>query len=319
MGKLALLSLIIASLFVAQSVYWVIRYSGERKQLELRRRLQEVGETSREENRLLRMGRLAKSDKLNSFLGTFGSFEGLSRLLHQTDLDWTVAQVLGYGLAFSGLGAIAGLVLKSLPGTIAFFGLGASIPYLVILQARNKRSFEISKQLPEALDMLCRSVRAGHAIPTAIKLAAQELPTPIATEFGRCYEEQVLGAAVDRAIMNMTARVPNNLDLKIFAVSVTVQAQVGGNIAEIMERIAETIRERYKFYGQLRALTAEGRISGMILGALPWVVMGIIWIVQRKYLVDFFSQPLGKLMALGALCLWLLGILWMRKIAKVEV
>jgi tight adherence protein B len=184
---------------------------------------------------------------------------------------------------------------------------------------RDRRSFTISRQLPEALDMLVRSLRAGHAVPTAIKLAAQELPTPIATEFGRCYEEQALGTTVEQAIFNMTDRVPKNMDLRIFAVSVSVQGQVGGNAAEMLERIAETIRERFKFYGSLRALTAEGRISGLILGSMPWLVMVAIWVIRSEYLQDFFAHPVGKMMGLCAFCTWLAGILWMKRIVKVEV
>jgi tight adherence protein B len=320
MERIVLFAQIVATLFFVQAVYWMVRYIGDRRQAELRRRLKHAGEAvDKEENRLLRQERLAHSLAMHKFLASIGRFQKISELIVQTDLDWTVAQVLGYALALGGIGFLIGVIMGSLVPAIALSLLGAAVPYFVLTISRDRRSHQISQQLPEALDMLTRSLRSGHAMPTAIKLASQELPLPVATEFGRCYEEQSLGATLERSILNMTKRVPQNLDLKIFAVTVTVQGQVGGNIAEILERIAETIRERYKFYGRLRALTAEGRLSALILGSIPWVVMGTLWVVQKQYLQDFFAHEAGKMMAGFGFFLWLFGILWMRKITQVEV
>jgi tight adherence protein B len=319
MERLILICLVVASLFLAQGVYWLIRYAYDRKRQELRRRLDHAGEVDSSHGRLLREDRLARSDKLHRLLMSIGRFDRHARLLAQTDLEWTVARVLTYAGALALLGGVLGLLSRSILLAIVLAALGAALPYWTLIIQRDRRSRAISEQLPDALEMLVRSLRAGHAIPTAIKLSAQELPTPIATELGRCYEEHALGASIEQAVFNVTSRVPANLDLKIFAVTIAVQGQVGGNAAETLENIAATIRERYKFYGQLRALTAEGRLSGWILGSMPWLVLVALWVTRRDYLELFFASPLGKLMSAGAFGLWVIGLLWMRKIAKVEV
>lgn len=320
MSNVLLLTLILATLFVAEAVYWFIRYFGERKQADLRRRLREVGgEIQTGGGLMLKAGRLAKSESLAATMGSSKTLLSLEKLLMQSDLDWTVAGLLAY----SAIGAIVGLMLgaitRSAVGGLGLALIGAAIPFLLVARSRSKRSQEISRQLPEALDMIVRSLRAGHALPTSIKLAAHELPTPIATEFGRAYEETVLGESLEQATLNIAERVPGNLDLRIFAVSLVITKQTGGNLAEMLEKIGTTIRERYKFYGHLRALTAEGRMSGVILGALPWVVLLVVWMTRRQYLADFWADPLGKWMAAGGVMLWITGVIWMKKMIKVEV
>ena len=319
MSKFLLLTLILSTLFVAEAIYWVIRYFGERRQSDLRRRLRQVGAQVEGGGLMLRASRLAKSDQLKSLLGSNNVFLNLEQLLLQSNLEWTVAALLAYSLVGAIVGLMLGALARSGTAGVLCMSAGAALPFLIVVRSRTKRSQEISRQLPEALDMIVRSLRAGHALPTSIKLAAHELPTPIATEFGRAYEETVLGESLEQATLNMAGRVPGNLDLRIFAVSLVITKQTGGNLAEMLDKIATTIRERYKFYGHLRALTAEGRMSGVILGALPWVVLVVIWMTRRKYLQEFWDDPMGKWMAAGGMMLWITGVVWMKRMTKVEV
>jgi tight adherence protein B len=218
-----------------------------------------------------------------------------------------------------GLTAALMLVLHNNP-MLGLIGvpLGLAVPPLLVYNARARRSQKLSEQLPDALDMMVRSLRAGHGISSGFKLVAQEMAPPIAVEFGRCFEEQNLGVEFREAVRHMTERVPDNLDLKIFAVSVVIQHETGGNLVEILEQIANTIRERFKFYGKLRALTAEGKISGYILGALPFVCLLVVALARPFYLIPLVADPIGRGLVVFGLVSWGLGALLMRALIRVE-
>ena len=310
---------LILTFFLVEAAYWMARYMSERKQADLRRRLRAVGSQAEGGALLLRASRMAGSDQLKRLLESNPVFVSLEKLLVQSTLDWTVAGLLAYSIVGATVGIMLGGIVRSFVAGLLCVGFGASLPFLMVVRSRSKRSQEISRQLPEALEMIVRSLRAGHALPTSIKLAAHELPTPIATEFGRAYEETILGESLEQATLNMAERVPGNLDLRIFAVSLVITKQTGGNLSEMLDKIGGTIRERYRFYGHLRALTAEGRMSGVILGALPWVVLIVVWLTRRKYLEEFWADPMGKGMAVGGILLWITGVLWMKQMTKVEV
>ena len=142
--------------------------------------------------------------------------------------------------------------------------------------------------------MMARSLRAGHALSSAFKMVATEMPTPVSIEFARAFEAQELGMPFEKAVADMTRRAPDNQDLKIFALSVIVQKETGGNLVEIIEKIAETVRGREKFQGKLRGLTAEGRMSSYVVGALPFVSLLVHAVtINREYLMPLFNEPVG--------------------------
>ena len=167
--------------------------------------------------------------------------------------------------------------------------------------------------------MMARSLKAGHALPAAFQVVAGEMPQPISIEFARAFEEQKLGRSLEEAVQQMSGRAPDNGDLKIFAVSTVIQRETGGNLAEILEKIAETIRERYRFFGKLRSLTAEGKVSGLILGSLPIGVALLISMTNRNYFVRLFDNPKGQLIFAFAIVSWLAGIFWMWRLTKMEI
>ena len=204
------------------------------------------------------------------------------------------------------------IVLGLLVGLVA-----AALPLGRVLQARAHRCRRVSDQLPDALEMMARSLRAGHALSAAFKLVASEAPAPVAVEFGKAFEQQNLGMPLDQAVVAMAQRVPGNADLRIFAVSVLVQHETGGNLVEVLEKIAETIRERYRFYGKLRALTAEGRLGGLILGGLPFVVAALLCMVNPGYMSELTTGT-GQMILVAGTLSWLCGVTWMYRIAQVE-
>jgi tight adherence protein B len=300
----------------AEAIYYFIRYLNEARGEALKQRLRIVGSEDAGVQ-ILRRRRLASSALLNDLLSGFETVEKLEKLLDQTDLEYSVAQVLGYVVGLAVLGLALGLVLHSgLLALVMMLLLGA-LPLVVIVQARQLRARRISDQLPDALEMMARAIRAGHALPSSFKLVAQECPAPVAVEFAKAYEQQNLGLPFEQAVVNMTERVPSNLDLKLFAVSVMIQKETGGNLVEVLESISDTMRERFKFYSKLRALTAEGRISGWILGALPVAVALLIYVTNRGYLLEL-RDGIGKQILIGGVSLWTFGILWIRRLSQVE-
>ncbi|HEX9052690.1 MAG TPA: type II secretion system F family protein, partial [Anaeromyxobacter sp.] len=222
------------------------------------------------------------------------------------------------GMALAALAGAAALRLGA-AGAIVLPPAGGALPVLLLLARRSRRSRRLSEQLPEALDMMSRSLRAGHALPSAFQVVAGEMPQPIAIEFARAFEEQKLGLSLEQAVVQMSARAPGNGDLKIFAVSAVIQRETGGNLAEILDKIAGTIRERYKFYGKLRALTAEGRASGLVLGALPIGVGALLSTTNPAYFGKLLDNAKGQTILAVAAALWLLGVFSLHRLTKLEL
>jgi len=302
-----------------EGLFHLLRYLSERRAAELKRRLRLLGDGVNAELGLLRRERYASSPGLEALVRALPGSRGLERLIAQADASMSVAQLLttsALAAAFA-----VGVPLTLGLGLAPALGLGllaALVPTGLVHSARSRRSERMSEQLPEALDMMSRSLRAGHALPSAFRLVASEMPTPVSVEFGRAYEEQRLGLPAEQAVVNITGRCPLNPDLKIFAVSVVVQKETGGNLAEILEKIATTIRDRFRFYSKLKALTAEGRMSGFVLGSLPLAMGLFLAIVNPSYLGRLFNDPIGQLVFLYGLLSWAVGGMWMYRMSKVD-
>jgi tight adherence protein B len=197
----------------------------------------------------------------------------------------------------------------------ALFGL---VPFLFLFFKRKRRMAQFAKQLPEALELISRALRAGHSLASGFKLVADEVGDPIGTEFERCYEAQNLGVPLEQAIEEMTDRVPN-LDLRFFATAVILQRQTGGDLAEILDKIGYLVRERFKIWGQIQALTGEGRLSGIVLLALPPCLFIVMWRLNPSYCMTLFTDPMGHQMLAGAIILQVVGALVIRKIVNIKV
>jgi tight adherence protein B len=300
--------------------FYLTRFFSERRADQLKRRLRVLGQAEGAgQIGLLRRERYAASPGLDTFVRSLPFATQLEKLLAQADSPLTVAQLLCASLGAAAAGFSLPLLLRMAAPLSMVLGLLAGMaPTILVWSSRARRNAKLSEQLPDALEMMVRSLRAGHALPAAFRLVASEMPTPVSVEFGRAYEEQNLGLSAEQAVVNMTGRCPLNRDLKIFAVSVMVQKETGGNLAEILDNIAATIRERYRFYAKLRALTAEGRTSGLVLGALPPGMMLFLAVANRAYLVKLFDNPIGQLILLYAAVSWLLGGLWMMQMSNVD-
>jgi len=319
MQPLLIALLAFAATFFLEAIFYSVRYVSDRRGEELKRRLQALGASDPGSFALLRQGRLSASPALDFLLRPLPFVRRLELLLEQAEIGITVARLLTYSALAAGGAAIAGAVLPGRGLSWVLAPLGGLVPLSLVLLARGRRNRKISEQLPEALDMMARSLRAGHALTSAFKMVATELPPPISMEFARAFEEQNLGMPFERAVVQMTKRSPENLELKLFAVSVILQKETGGNLVEIVEKLADTIRQRYRFYGKLATLTAEGRMSSYVLGALPILTAGFMALGNPHYVSLLVTSKTGQAFLAYAVATWILGFLWMRRMARVTL
>ncbi len=192
------------------------------------------------------------------------------------------------------------------------------IPMAWVWNKRRRRLKVFAAQLPDALELVARALRAGHSLGAGMHVVAEEMPSPISDEFGRVYEEQNLGIAVEEALQGVCERVPN-LDLRFFVTSVAIQRQTGGDLAEILDKIGYVVRERYRILGQVKALTGEGRLSGIVLIALPFVLFLVMLHIQPSYVSALWTHPTGQMMSIFAVVMQILGALVIRKIVNIKV
>jgi tight adherence protein B len=245
-------------------------------------------------------------------------FNRLSLLFEQADTQLTPMQFFAMSGALGALGAAAAILTGSLLGAApAAIGLSV-LPLFWLIYRRSKRLKMFATQLPDALELIARALRAGHSLSSGFNLVHEEMPAPIGVEFGRVFEEQNLGIPMEEAMENLTNRVPN-LDLKFFCTAVILQRQTGGDLAEILDKIGLLVRERFKIWGQVQALTGEGRLSGVVLLALPPVLFLAVYRLNREYVMMLFDDPMGRKMLFAAIVMQVLGALVIRKIVNIKV
>ena len=243
----------------------------------------------------------------------------LTLMFEQARVDMSIVTFLGIclGLGFGAtfLCGFAGLNLAIAPIVGVMFGV---LPFFWLIFKRKRRLNKFAAQLPEALELVARALRAGHSLAAGFHLVAQEMSDPIGEEFGRVFEEQNLGIPFEEALENLTERVPN-LDLKFFVTAVVLQRQTGGDLAEILDKIGHLIRERFKIWGQVQALTGEGRLSGIVLLALPPLLFITVYRMNPDYIQLLFTDELGKKMLIAGIVSQLVGALVIRKIINIRV
>jgi tight adherence protein B len=192
------------------------------------------------------------------------------------------------------------------------------LPLIKIKMQRTKRFKEFERQLPEALDLMARALRAGHAFSVGMKMVGDEFPDPIGPEFNRTVEEISFGIDTPEAMANLNNRVVST-DLKFFITALVVQRETGGNLAEIIEAISRLIRQRFELLGRVKALSAEGRMSGIILFAMPFVMGGVLWWLNEEYMRLLIEDDLGLMMAAAAGFLMLVGAYVMKNMCDIKV
>ena len=260
---------------------------------------------------------------LNGIQGLFNrwamKFGNLRNLMQQADSPISGNTFLLMCGGCGGLGIVGALIARSpIPLYPVIALVFASLPMLWLLLRRRSRFKKFGKQLPDALELIGRALRSGHSLASGLHVVCQEMPAPISTEFAMVYESQNLGIPIEQALKDMLKRMPN-LDLKFFVTSVAIQRQTGGDLAEILDKIGHIVRERFKILGQVQALTGEGRISGIVLMALPIALFFVVYHLNPEYIMLLFTDELGRKMIAGAAVLQVLGAVCIKKIVNIKV
>jgi tight adherence protein B len=242
-----------------------------------------------------------------------------SRLIKQAGQSWSLGSLSLFSL-------IAGLITYGLASffnttTVISIALGAAVvlaPYAYLYILREVRFSKFSDLLPEAVDLMSRGLRAGHSIQAVLEMVGTEIADPVGVEFRALHKEQTLGLPIRDAMIGLVDRVPLD-DMRFLATAILLQKESGGNLAQILDKTAAVIRERARLRGQLRIYTAQGRITGYILGAAPFFMYGLLNLINHDYEKTLFTDPLGLKLVYGGLGLMVIGILAIRKIVDIKV
>ena len=277
-----------------------------------------AGSTS-EETTVIKQRLLNEAPPLQRWLLGMPRIQQLDRFLEQSGLAWSVSKLIGLSLLAAGL-ALGMALLLALPRAMAFAaGLAAaSLPFLYVRRCRFLRTRKIERQLPDALDLIKRALRAGHAFSSGLQMVGEEMQEPIAGEFRITHDEVNFGVNLHQALTNLAARVPST-DLRYFVIAVLIQRETGGNLAELLDNLAKLIRERLQLLEKVQVLAAEGKLSAWILGILPFAMAGIINLINPAFMAVLWTDSIGVKMVEGALVMMFLGVLAMRKVIRVHV
>lgn len=243
----------------------------------------------------------------------------LQRVLDQADVSWSASRLL---VNLTGLSLFTFVIMMflqmSIVTALACSASVVGLPLMYLVRKRKKRIRVLVEQLPDVFELMGQALRAGHSLASAIQLISQQMPDPIAGEFGRVFHEQNLGIKVEEAMLNMAQRV-DQLDVRFFVTAVLIQRQTGGDLAEVLDKIGKVIRDRIQLLGTVRALTAEGRMSGWVLLLLPVLVFCVCLVVNPDYAHVLLDTRPGQYMLGTAIAMDLMGLAMIKKIVNIKV
>jgi tight adherence protein B len=296
---------------------WASRRSAEA--LRIASRLEALSGTVHTELSLARIRQPGRWPALAAWLERSNAGARLQRHVRSAGVQVSAGELILLSMALG----LLGVGLPALIGRPAIFGaalgLGlAVLPWWRISTLRSRRIERFEIQFPEALDLMGRAMRAGHAFPTAVKMCGNEIADPMGRDFRILSDEMNYGVPTAEALARLADRVPI-ADVSYFVVAVLIQRESGGNLTEVLDKISTIIRQRLKLHGEIRTLSAEGRLSAVILTALPFVVALAVNLVNPKFMDVLWNDPAGLRVVGGALFLMVLGILWMRSIIRIRV
>jgi tight adherence protein B len=306
----------LGTLSIALLIEWL---QERRRQSEALRQLRAFTNENQEDGGILRPRDGGMPHWLQPIAARVPAFQDLDLMMEQAGLKGHLPTFLMSTIGLTAALGLATLALtRLLPASILAAFIGAFLPYMVVRRRRTKRLYAFEEQLPEAIDLLGRAIRAGHPLSAGLKMVADETTEPIASEFRRTHEENRFGLPFEDALLALADRV-SIVDVRILTTAILIQREVGGNLAEVLDNLANVIRVRFTIRRQLRVYTAQGRFSGYVLGILPIAVGTAIYQLNPTYMKLLFTDPVGKLMLLTAVVFQIIGFLWIRKIVDIEI
>jgi tight adherence protein B len=319
---LALMIFVITLGLSTTGLYFFVEVPASRKRL--RTRLANVQQAlsprgEEPETSLLREQLLSGVPAIHRFLQRVPGMDRLQFLLQQAAVELTVGMLLLLCVTLALVGLVAGWMLSmALPMIVLMAAGTGAVPFAVVFVKRSRRFDSFSEIFPDAIDLLGRAVRAGHAFTTGFELIAKEMPEPLAGEFRIAYDHQNLGMPLREALENLAQRMPTP-DVRFFVSALQLQRETGGNLAEILEKLSYVIRERFKLHRQVKVYTAEGRMSLYVLTAVPPVTAVLLYFANRDYIMTLFRDPLGHKIVAMAIVFQVVGYLMIRKITQLKV
>lgn len=309
-------------LFLAYALFLLTSRKSDARQAQLDRRIAEaLRDTTRTPDEAIQISRddlMGNNAALNRFLSSLDFAKKLERMITQSDSQITVSRLLGFSLL---IGTLAGLTAYTIVNgvfALGIFCVAAATPILHVSYKRRKRLLKFNSQLPDTLDLLSRSLSVGHAFSEALHQVASEMPDPIAMEFRIAFEEQKLGLSTKVALDRLVERVPIP-DLRLCVVAMHIQRETGGNLAEILERVANTIRDRFKLMEDFRTMTTSSRASAWILCGLPFALVFLLSTINPDYMSKLLYDPRGHIVIFVAVVLQLIGMVLIKKILAIKV
>jgi tight adherence protein B len=243
----------------------------------------------------------------------------LTRLIEQSGVQTTGGAIIMFSLvAAAGLGLFAFMFVPQPVAALFAAGAGAFAPFAFLKRKRSVRMKKFEEQFPEALDVLSRAIRAGHAFQTALGMAADEMPAPVGPELKKTFDQQNYGLPLKDALNDLALRI-NILDVRFFVTAILIQRDTGGNLSEILDNLAHVVRERFKILRQVRVHTAHGRFTAYVLLSLPAFLAVALTVINPEHMGPLFRERMGQMMLLGAMTLQGFGYLWIRQVIKIEV
>jgi tight adherence protein B len=312
----------LGTVVIIELVVFGVRHMRSTQRIKIRKRLRKytfVEGGGADGSDILKKRVYSEVPLLNAVLSRIPGLESLERLLVQANAGYPAGFYLLLTLFLALIGFILGSSVEGDPthGILLALIMGAC-PFLYLLRRKRARAEKFKKQMPDGLDMVARALKVGHAFTAGVSMAAEEFGDPLGPEFSEMLDEINFGVSVPQALKNLTTRIECE-ELKYFVMGVILQRETGGNLAELIQILANLIREKFRFQGKVRTLSAEGRLSAFILAALPFLVGGWILISNPDYLTPLLAEPFGRVLLLVAATMMGFGILVLKRMVGIQV
>ncbi len=300
-------------------MWWNSVHGPEAKRMERRLREASAGGHGIEQLSILKQRVLSRSEGMQRILLSLPRVHSLDKFIVQSGVSMTVGDFIFLSLLFGAIGLFAPVYMgRGIAIGIALGFILALLPTFYIFRARTKRRQRFENQLPDAIDLMVRAMRAGHAFPNALKMVGDEMSDPVGVEFRTLFDEINYGVKLEDALLNLLERMPST-DLQYFVVALLIQREKGGNLAELLDNISVIIRARIKLMGEIRTLSAEGRMPAWVLSLLPFVAALTINLPSPGFMDVLWEDPFGLKLIYAALFMMAFGIWWMSRIIKIRV
>lgn len=312
----------VAVILLIEGLYLLWRsYRGpQAKNIEKRLKALSTSKDDSQQAQLLKQRVLSEVPMLERLLLGLPNIDRMHRFIYQSGLGWTISRLF---LSSVAIGFVSYFLLTSLAHQSGFFALMVSIPlaglpFVYVASKRQRRLAKLEQQLPEAIDLMVRALRSGHAFSSGLQMIGDEMAEPIANEFRIVHDEINFGISLQQALMNLTERVPVT-DLRYFVVAVLIQRESGGNLTEVLGNLSRLIRDRLKFLGKVRVLSSEGRLSAWVLGLMPFGLAAAMNLVNPAFMSLLWTDPIGIAIIKYMLVLMAIGVVILLKIIKIRV